>query len=55
MSTYVLAPNEQSAQRLAERGEAWGAEVITYNRDETERKLGTGSLEHQRLVTFWWD
>ncbi len=52
---YVLATNEQNARRLAEMGEEWAAEAVTYSRDETEHKLGTGGLEHQRLVTFWWD
>ncbi len=53
---FVLATNEQNARRLAEFAEAWSADTVDiHSQDETQRELGSSGLEHQRLVTFWWD
>ncbi len=52
---YILAPDEESARRLAALGEVWLADsVVVYNEEDTDRALGGGGMG-QRLVVMWWD
>jgi len=51
---YILAVSEAAAHRLAALAASWGAEPHLYNREETERALGTSDA-NACLVQMWWD
>ncbi len=53
---FILATDGSSAHRLAELAETWAADTVEVHGEEaTQRELGSSYLEHQRLVSFWWD
>ena len=53
---FILARDEERARQLEQIGnDEWAADVWVFDQDETERKLGTGGLDKQRLVRMWWD
>ncbi|HKZ70211.1 MAG TPA: hypothetical protein VI547_07150 [Anaerolineales bacterium] len=53
---FILATDERNANHLVELAEEWEADTAhVHGQDNTQHELGSGGLEQQRLVSFWWD
>jgi hypothetical protein len=53
---FILAVDEESAQRLAGNAEAWLADTVdVLDARETQAELGMSDSGARRLVTMWWD